>query len=275
MAAGEPGGGDQDRPPQSAAAHRADPRGGTSGRAHRRLESRACGDPRSRPARRIRRRRGRVVLMGIRDRRGRFRVRAHRLRERRRAARRARRRGHLRLPHTPGDPHPISYLRVLLGIETCRYFYGDGPWDALAASWTATLSDDRRHARNAARAGGVRATAAAHRAADARHAAAGFRGRPHARSFNRRRVRPAELQAMETRLGPSLYTSMHWVWESAFVSSPSPAGASRSARGGGGDVEAQEDRCFVFWEARCRRPDISLREGECSWQRKKKRQRPC
>ena len=28
---------------------------------------------------------------------------------------------------SPGDPHPISYLRVLLGVEMCRYFYGDGP----------------------------------------------------------------------------------------------------------------------------------------------------
>ena len=30
---------------------------------------------------------------------------------------------------TPGDPHPVSYIRVLLGVETCRYFYGEGPWD--------------------------------------------------------------------------------------------------------------------------------------------------
>ena len=29
--------------------------------------------------------------------------------------------------HTPGDPHPICYLRVLLGVEMCRYFYGAGP----------------------------------------------------------------------------------------------------------------------------------------------------
>src|SRR5262249_33557991 len=35
----------------------------------------------------------------------------------------------------PGDPHPISYLRVLLGVEMCRRFYGMGPWDELAAAW--------------------------------------------------------------------------------------------------------------------------------------------
>ena len=38
---------------------------------------------------------------------------------------------------TPGDPHPVSYIRVLLGVETCRYFYGDGPWDSLALAWRA------------------------------------------------------------------------------------------------------------------------------------------
>ena len=39
--------------------------------------------------------------------------------------------------YTPGDPHPVSYIRVLLGVETCRYFYGEGPWDNLALAWRA------------------------------------------------------------------------------------------------------------------------------------------
>lgn len=29
------------------------------------------------------------------------------------------------------DPHPISYVRVLMGLEMCRQFYGPGPWDNL------------------------------------------------------------------------------------------------------------------------------------------------
>jgi hypothetical protein len=33
------------------------------------------------------------------------------------------------------DPHPISYPRVLLGVEMCRRFFGSGPWDALADAW--------------------------------------------------------------------------------------------------------------------------------------------
>jgi hypothetical protein len=41
------------------------------------------------------------------------------------------------LRYSPGDPHPISYLRVLLGVEMCSDCYGRGPWQALAASWIA------------------------------------------------------------------------------------------------------------------------------------------
>lgn len=37
--------------------------------------------------------------------------------------------------YLPGDPHPISYLRVMLGVEMCRRFYGMGPWDELAIAW--------------------------------------------------------------------------------------------------------------------------------------------
>ena len=29
------------------------------------------------------------------------------------------------------DPHPISYVRVLMNIEMCRQFFGAGPWDAM------------------------------------------------------------------------------------------------------------------------------------------------
>ena len=35
----------------------------------------------------------------------------------------------------PFDPHPPGFLRVILGIEMCRRFYGMGPWDELATAW--------------------------------------------------------------------------------------------------------------------------------------------
>lgn len=35
----------------------------------------------------------------------------------------------------PGDPHPVCYLRVLLGVTWCRLFYGDGPWNIMKKKW--------------------------------------------------------------------------------------------------------------------------------------------
>lgn len=34
-----------------------------------------------------------------------------------------------------GDPHPISFLRVMLGITCCQEAFGNGVWDEMAASW--------------------------------------------------------------------------------------------------------------------------------------------
>ena len=114
--------------------------------------------------------------------------------------------------HTPGDPHPICYLRVLLGVETCRYFYGAGPWDALAASWTASYPTRTSSSRTQTLLEQsvpllpriVRLTLDTPQRA--------FRGRPLRALIQPERVSPAELRALEQRLGTSLYTSMHWVW---------------------------------------------------------------
>jgi hypothetical protein len=116
------------------------------------------------------------------------------------------------LQHTAGDPHPICYLRVLLGAETCRYFYGAGPWDALAASWIAGYPPAGASARTQRLVEQsvpllpriVRLTLDTPQRA--------FRGRPLRALIQPERVSPAELQALETRLGTSLHTSMHWVW---------------------------------------------------------------
>jgi hypothetical protein len=37
--------------------------------------------------------------------------------------------------YMPGDPHPVAYLRVLVGVQMCVRFYGVGPWDTLAQAW--------------------------------------------------------------------------------------------------------------------------------------------
>jgi hypothetical protein len=114
--------------------------------------------------------------------------------------------------YTPGDPHPVSYLRVLLGVESCRYFYGDGPWDALALSWTSVHIAERATA-------GVRRLVAESRpllkavvqlTLDTPMRA--FNGRPLRALIAPARVSPAALQELEARIGAALFTSTHWLW---------------------------------------------------------------
>jgi hypothetical protein len=114
--------------------------------------------------------------------------------------------------HTPGDPHPICYLRVLLGVEMCRYFYGAGLWDDLARSWVALhsprrapaatrrLLDDSTSALNTI----VRVTLDAPMQA--------FRGASLRALVRPERVSPEALAEMSARIGPALFTSTHWLW---------------------------------------------------------------
>jgi len=117
--------------------------------------------------------------------------------------------------HTPGDPHPISYIRVLLGVEMCRQFYGAGPWDDLAQAWVQVypLEKASTEARALLEASVpllptvVRITL--------REPMRCFGGRALADLIHPERVGPKALLAMEKQLGAALYTSMHWVWTEA------------------------------------------------------------
>lgn len=114
--------------------------------------------------------------------------------------------------YTPGDPHPISHLRVLLGVECCRHFYGAGPWDELALAWsglhrveqappeTRRIAHDSQPLLNLV----VRLTLDTPMRA--------FQGRPLRALVDPARVSPAALDEMSTRIGPALFTSAHWLW---------------------------------------------------------------
>lgn len=117
--------------------------------------------------------------------------------------------------HIPGDPHPISYARVLLGVEMCRQFYGAGPWDDLGLAWTQLHPLERA----------PEATRRLLRASlpmlpkivgiTLRKPMRAFEARPLVALINPERVKPETLLAMERELGPALYTSMHWIWTEA------------------------------------------------------------
>ena len=116
------------------------------------------------------------------------------------------------LRFAPGDPHPVSYVRVMLGVEMCRLAYGSGPWDGLEQAW---VSDHPLHqARPRVRAlleaslPLVRGVAAI--SLDAPMQA--FAGRTLSQMVNPALVSPAALDRLERQIGPALYTSMHWLW---------------------------------------------------------------
>ena len=111
-----------------------------------------------------------------------------------------------------GDPHPISYLRVLLAVEMCRYFYGAGLWDDLALSWTTLHTVDRAPSDTRAIAEDsvsilksvVRLTLDTPMRA--------FGGHSLRALVQPERVSPAALDELNERIGPALFTSAHWLW---------------------------------------------------------------
>jgi hypothetical protein len=112
----------------------------------------------------------------------------------------------------PGDPHPISYLRVLLGVEMCRRFYGMGPWDELARTWQEFFP--LRHAPQFAGTVVAAALPLLPRLVEIALLTPMpcFRQKTLAELVDPQRVSPATLRELERKAGPSAYTSSHWIW---------------------------------------------------------------
>ncbi|BDI06688.1 hypothetical protein [Sphaerotilus microaerophilus] len=113
---------------------------------------------------------------------------------------------------SPGDPHPISYLRVLLGAAMCRHCYGEGPWDALALSWTDLhpLQNAPTETRAIVADSMPLLNAVVRLVLDAPMRA--FAGRPLRALIPPERVSPAALNELDSTIGPALFTSAHWLW---------------------------------------------------------------
>jgi hypothetical protein len=119
------------------------------------------------------------------------------------------------LRHLLGAPHPIGYIRLLLGIQMCREFYGTGPWDDMAEAWTQHYRLERASPETATL---LRASLPLLPKAVnliLREPVRAFGGRPLSALINPARVSPEALETMERTLGSALYTSMHWIWTEA------------------------------------------------------------
>ena len=114
--------------------------------------------------------------------------------------------------YIPGDPHPISYLRVLLGTQMCRQCFGKGPWDDLAYMWS--QSNNLESARPGLRELLQESLPLLPLVAELSllRPMRAFRGEPLVSLIDPRRVSPEALAQLEAQGGAALYTSHHWVW---------------------------------------------------------------
>lgn len=112
--------------------------------------------------------------------------------------------------YIPDDPHPISYLRVLLGTEMCRRSFGPGPWDILERAWKQNhpLEKAPLHVRKSIRRSLPLLPKIARLTLSTPYRS--FGGRPLTELADPRRVGPDVLLQLERRVGPALYTSSHW-----------------------------------------------------------------
>ncbi len=112
---------------------------------------------------------------------------------------------------TPGDPHPVAYLRVLLAVQMCVRFFGAGPWDDLGRAWV--VSQPVAAAPSDARELIERSLPLLPRIAELCLLAPmrGFGGRPITALIDPLRVRPDALARLAQEAGGSLTTSSDWV----------------------------------------------------------------
>jgi hypothetical protein len=111
------------------------------------------------------------------------------------------------------DPHPVSYLRVLLNIEMCRQFYGSGPWDDLEEAFK---NDYDIKLVNFSSVGLINLCTSA--LPEAVQIILGspfhcFGNKSLTQLIPPERAGPKALLELERTAGPALYTSHAWIWK--------------------------------------------------------------
>ena len=108
-----------------------------------------------------------------------------------------------------GDPHPFSWIRVMVNVALCRSWYGTGPWDDVAEAWW------QRHPPESAGAEAEQLVRVSLAAMDdiveicTRRPMRAFRGAALAAVLDPLQVQPAALRALERQAGGSLLTSSY------------------------------------------------------------------
>jgi hypothetical protein len=112
----------------------------------------------------------------------------------------------------PGDPHPISYIRVHLGVEMCRRFYGMGPWEELATAWEHLYPISLAPAFSQVIVKAILPLLP--RVVDAALLTPlpCLREKTLTEIVDPQRAAPAVLRDLERKAGGSAFTSSHWIW---------------------------------------------------------------
>ena len=117
--------------------------------------------------------------------------------------------------YRPLDPHPISYLRLLLGTTMCRISYGAGPWDQMERVWKKKYdikgapSDVQNFIRQSLPLLKKIAQSCLHIPMSA------FANKPIVYWIKPSWVNPQHLLQLKIQAGNSLFTSHHWLSKEA------------------------------------------------------------
>lgn len=109
-----------------------------------------------------------------------------------------------------GDPHPVGWLRTLLGCALCRAVFGAGPWDDLETAVVSGFPSRRADPTVRALLERSRRRMPAIAVACLTTPLPGLAGAPIGAAVDPARVSPAALAELERTAGPALWTSPHW-----------------------------------------------------------------
>ena len=113
----------------------------------------------------------------------------------------------------PNDPHPTSYIRVLLGAEMTYQFYGPGPQDQLVAAFKDNYDINRVNYHSVGLIKMLEKALPDVVQIVLKSPYRSFNGQSLSQVIPPQRVSPRELQKLEYLAGPSLYTSHAWIWK--------------------------------------------------------------